>query len=438
MKTNFNPESTNKTINRVLTPGHRILAQDRYINNNTRQTGLNNNDLIIGVSGAGKTRSYVIPNILHSDESMIIVDTKNSLYRQLRSKLEQKGYHVWMLDVAHAEKSPMGYNPLRFIRRPRLPYSIEYNSQDIDMLSTYLCPIEDPRQPFWDYAARTYISIFIAYVLEALPEDEKHLGSVAKLQEYADTPAFNTLLNEWGLAYPDSYAVQKWNLYKNTSDAERTHASCLMIAGEKLGFFANKGIQDMFTNPNQIDFKEMSNHKTALFINVSDSDRSNDRFLNLLYTQALHELCDYADASPYGHLKVPVRFIMDDFASNAVIPDFDKIISVIRSREIYVSIILQSLTQLNSLYGDDRAKTIINNCDSCLYLGGQDVETARYISVKANKTVDNILNLPVNTAYLFVRGQKPEMLHKYCLEEDELYRRLQSSYYSSSYSASLY
>ena len=211
-----------------------------------------------------------------------------------------------------------------------------------------------------------------------------------------------------------------------------------MIAGEKLSFFANKGLQDMFTNPNQIDFKEMSNHKTALFINVSNSDRSNDRFLNLLYTQALHELCDYADASPYGHLKVPVRFIMDDFASNAVIPDFDKIISVIRSREIYVSIILQSLTQLNSLYGDDRAKTIINNCDSCLYLGGQDVETARYISVKANKTVDNILNLPVNTAYLFVRGQKPEMLHKYCLEEDELYRRLQSSYYSSSYSASLY
>lgn len=426
-----------KTVNSVLTPECRILAQNKYLNNNTRHTGLNNNDLIIGVSGAGKTRGYVIPNILHSNESMIIVDTKNSLYDQLASQLSQKGYNVWMLNFAQAEQSPMGYNPLNYIRRPKDSHSIEYNSQDIDMLSTYLCPIEDSHQPFWDYSSRVYMSIFIAYVLEALPEEEKHLGSVARLQACASSPVFSALLREWELTHPESYAVQKWNLYKNTTDADRTHACSLMIAGEKLGCFSNKGIQKMFTNPNQIDFKTMGKHKTALFINVSDSDRSTDRLLNLLYSQALHELCDLADSYKTGQLTVPVRFIMDDFASNAVIPDFDKIISVIRSREIYVSLILQSLTQLDSLYGNDRAKTIINNCDSCLYLGGQDVETARYISIKANKTIDNILNLPVNTAYLFVRGQKPELVDKYHLEEDELYQSLYPSH-DSSYSAPLY
>ena len=109
--------------------------------------------------------------------------------------------------------------------------------------------------------------------------------------------------------------------------------------------------------------------------------------------------------------------MMDDFATNAVISNFDKIISVVRSRDIYLSIILQSITQLNSMYGKDCAMTIINNCDTCLYLGGQDVETARYIGIKANKTTDSILSLPIDTALLFVRGQKPKQVTKYNIDD---------------------
>lgn len=180
-------------------------------------------------------------------------------------------------------------------------------------------------------------------------------------------------------------------------------------------------------HPDIPDFRSLGRRKIALFINVSDTDRSNDKLLNLLYSQALHELYDSADCSPDGRLKVPVRFIMGDFAANAVIPDFDKVISVIRSREIYVSLILQSLSQLNSMYGKDRAMTIINNCDSCLYLGGQDVDTARYIAVKASKTANNILTLPIDAALLFIRGQKPQQVTKYRLEEDPLYLELVSA-----------
>lgn len=183
----------------------------------------------------------------------------------------------------------------------------------------------------------------------------------------------------------------------------------------------------LLDHPDIPDFRSLGRRKIALFINVSDTDRSNDKLLNLLYSQALHELYDSADCSPDGRLKVPVRFIMDDFAANAVIPDFDKVISVIRSREIYVSLILQSLSQLNSMYGKDRAMTIINNCDSCLYLGGQDVDTARYIAVKASKTANNILTLPIDAALLFIRGQKPQQVTKYRLEEDPLYLELASA-----------
>ena len=415
-----------KPVSTTLNDNHRILAQGRYINNNTWQTGLNNNDLIIGVSGAGKTRGYVIPNILHSNESMVIVDTKNTLSRRLSPHLKKEGYEVWNLNFAKMDQSPMGYNPLSCIER-YTDQSYPYNTQDIEMLAEYLCPIECDKDPFWDYSARMFMATLIAYVMEALPENEKHLGSVAEIQEFMAKSMFKSLITEWGDAFPESYALQKWKLYKGTDSADKTHACIRMFVGEKLSSYTSKGALKMFSNPHQVDFRSLGRRKIALFINVSDTDRSNDKLLNLLYSQALHELCDSADCSPDGRLKVPVRFIMDDFASNAVIPDFDKVISVIRSREIYVSLILQSLSQLDSMYGKDRAMTIINNCDSCLYLGGQDVETARYIAVKANKTADTILTLPIDAALLFVRGQKPQQVTKYSLEEDPLYLELVSA-----------
>ena len=133
----------------------------------------------------------------------------------------------------------------------------------------------------------------------------------------------------------------------------------------------------------------------------------------LFRSQALQGLCRSADRDyPDHRLPVSVRFILDDFATNTVIPDFDSIISVIRSREIYVSIIIQSLSQLEGLYGHAKAMTIINNCDNCLYLGGQDVETASYFSLKMNRTVDTILNLPLDAAILFTRGQRPRRVEK--------------------------
>lgn len=404
---------------------NRILAQDKYINNNTWETGLNNNDLIIGVSGAGKTRSYVIPNIMESDNSIIVVDTKNQLYKKLEPELKSRGFLIWNLNLANMRDSAIGYNPLNYIGKEQVMVDgkkvTRYNSQDIEMLAQNICPLECMKDPFWDYAAAMQASTLIAYILEALPENEHHLGKVARLQELLGTDTLDVLMEEWELLHPESFAVKKWHLFKDTKAADKTNASAAFILGEKLSPFSNPECEQLFIHKFQVDFKYMGTRPTALFINVSDSNRANDRLLNLLYAQALHELCEFADSQDDGRLPVPVRFIMDDFASNAVIPDFDKIISVIRSREIYVSLILQSLTQLDSMYGEQRAKTIINNCDTCLYLGGQDVNTAKYISIKANKTVDNILNMPVGDAWLFVRGQKPQQVTKFRLEQYDLF-----------------
>ena len=149
------------------------------------------------------------------------------------------------------------------------------------------------------------------------------------------------------------------------------------------------------------------------------------RLANIFYTQALHTLCELADKSPGHRLKVPVRFYLDDFASNVVIPDFDRIISVIRSREISVSVIIQSLSQLESLYGQAKAVTILNNCDNMLCLGaGRDISTAKYISQQVNKPVSAVLNTPLSEAWLLTRGEAARKVRKYDLKQHSLYDRL--------------
>ena len=164
-----------------------------------------------------------------------------------------------------------------------------------------------------------------------------------------------------------------------------------------------------------------------IFLSVSDSDRSQDVLINLFYTQALQYLMDAADRQPDSRLPIPVRFILDDFSTNTVIPDFDKIISVIRSREIYVSVVIQSLSQLEGLYSHAKAQTIINNCDHCLYLGGTDTRTAQYFAEKFNCQVSTVLNLPLDTLFIFERGSEPRKARKYELNQDEVYRGLMES-----------
>lgn len=206
--------------------------------------------------------------------------------------------------------------------------------------------------------------------------------------------------------------------------ADRTQACIQGILAEKLSTLTFDGVADLFTRPEQMDFAALGRERIALFLTISDTDRSMDPLAALLYTQALQALCTEADRMPEHRLTIPVRLYLDDFAANVTIPDFDKIISVIRSREISVSVILQSLSQLESLYGHPRAQTILSGCDNMLYLGGQDVETAQYISTKANKPASSILNMPLDAAWLFMRGAEPKQVRKYDLSSHPRYYKL--------------
>lgn len=401
--------------------GYRILADGVTVSNDTWATGLANHDLIIGPTGGGKTRSYVLPNLLSSQESFVVTDTKGSLRRQVGGILERGGFRVLELDFTDVLHSPWGYNPLRFIR-----WDSErkcWNEQDIITVAAALVPVTSRTDPFWDLSARNYAEALIGYTLDNLPREEHTLVSVAQLFAEAESGVLDELMREYCTICPDSFAAMRWKFLQGGRKADKTYSSILAILSQKLSNFSFGGVQQLFTNKNQIDFAAISQEPTAVFIHVSDCDFSLQNLTSLFYTQALQMLIAEADIRPDNRLRIPVRLYLDDFA-NLIIPDMDKTISVIRSREISVSIVLQSVTQLEGLYGHDKAMTIIDNCDHLLYLGSQSVETARFIGAKANKPASAILNMALGKAWLFERGALPREVKKYDLTRHPLYRLL--------------
>ncbi len=395
--------------------GYRILAKDIYVSNDTRKTMLNNNDLIIGPSGCGKTGGYVIPNIRSNSGSIVIADTKGQLHKMLRSELESAGYTVKVLDFVNLSKS-CSYNPMDYVSHGSTFGS--YREQDVYTISNAIMPMMDKDEPFWENSAKTLIACFIAFAIEALPRPEQNLCSVLKMARLAIDRRSNTetpcdrMFEELSIDNPNSFAVKLYHSLKSSFDAEKMWASIMQFVVEALKMFDFSEARQMFLSKDRFRIQDLGRKKMVLFVNVSDTDRAFDNLINVFYTQLFQVLCAEADKNEDGRLRVPVRVILDDFATNVHIPYFENIISVIRSRDISVSLILQSITQLEVMYSKAKSLTIINNCDHLLYLGGLDVETARFISMKANRSTDTILNMRLNDAFLFERGTKPRMVEK--------------------------
>ena len=250
---------------------YRILAHDHAISNDTWLTGLNNNDLIIGPSGAGKTRGYVKPNILQCSESMVITDTKGALRPDVGTALEQQGYKVVEINLADCDSSPCGYNPLACIRQDREGH---YREQDILTLAACMVPVESRHDPYWELTARIYLESAVSYVLEALPEGERHLGSVVRLAgEMGRDGRYKALMRELEVVDPGSFALSRYRLFQSVSEsAEKTAACIFSFLASKLAPFSFGDAVRVFTNPERINIKELGRKKTAVFLNISDTD----------------------------------------------------------------------------------------------------------------------------------------------------------------------
>ena len=349
-----------------------------------------------------------MPNLQNAEGSIVVSDTKGQLYRLMKNHLEKMGYKVCCLDLVNPQNS-CGYNPLSAIRKHQNGKVFE---QDILTLANTIVPELDKHEPFWSLAAAGYIAFLVAYCLEALEPKLHNLISVCCLHDMFIRPNGDLAFAEFFEAHPDSFTARKYNKVSSIRNVEKTWNCICEFANRALEPFDFHEAETIFSGENSFDIEHLGKEKIALFINTSDTNRTFDNIANLFYTQTLQLLCSQADKNKTGRLDVPVRIIMDDFASGARIPDFDKIISVIRSRDISVSIIIQSLSQLESLYSHSEAITIINNCDHILYMGSRDVETAGFIAYHLQRTPETVLSLPRDKMILLQSGEQGRIVEK--------------------------
>jgi type IV secretion system protein VirD4 len=380
-----------------------ILAKDQYYDLNSIYTKINNNVLVVGPSGSGKTRSVVIPNILQAVGSYIISDPKGNLYDKYNEYLKEKGYRVLRLDFINPEKS-IHYNPFNYI----------HNTRDIIKYSNMLLFSDKNKvnstEPYWDLAAKELLTSLLSYLIEFTPENYHTIENVlrlamnCKISENGRKSVTEQLMAIAEQKNPNSFAVRKFN--QVMVGATKTIQSILVTLTMRLGNLDFPELNDMMLY-DEVDITSIGTTKTALFVVISDTDRSMDNIANLFFTQAMNELCYFADNYCENNaLPIHTRFIMDDFATNVQIFDFPRMISSYRSRNISSMLMIQTESQLEQLYGYDK-NTIIGNCDTYLYLGGNDLETAEHISKRTNLPLKKILYMPIGTNWIFRRGEEP-------------------------------
>lgn len=388
--------------------GERIFASEVSVSNDSRQTRLNNNDLIIGGSGSGKTGGYIYNLLLNPYGSMIVSDTKGLLHRIFAEPLKKQGYRVQVLDFVNPSQS-IAYNPLSYIRINEFG---EPNEADIAKLASIIMPKLHANEPFWELAGTRYIGILIGYVLEMEETEFATMVAVCRAHRKLCTENGRKQFEMWAGMHPDSFPARKYRQMIESMKVETMWNSIMEFVNQALDMFDYREYAPIWDEAGSVDIARMGHEKTVLFLNSSDNDKSMHFMCNLFHTQAMQVLLAEADRTKDGRLPVPCRLILDDFAATARIDDFDNLISIIRSREISVSIIIQSLSQLNHMYSVHSANTILNNCAHVLYLSGKDQDTMQYVADYLNQTVHTVLKLPKDKAVFIEEGTQARVVSK--------------------------
>ena len=349
-----------------------ILAEDNYLPLDKRG---NVNVLVVGGSGSGKSASYSIPNAYQMLGSYVFTDPKGELYDKTAGFLKKNGYDIKVLNLVNPENSD-GYNPLMHIK----------NDIDVDVVAHTIVKGQESEgkssDPFWDDTAEMLLKSLIYYLLATRPPEEQNLASCAELVRAANNNSGNNMLTELMNELPmDNPARTNYKSIEIASD--KTYSSILSTLQSKLGKFDSKEIAEV-TSTNTIDFDDIANHKTAVYVISSDTHTAYNFLLTIFFSQMIQQLYNYADMNG-GTLKTRTYFILDEFANIGQIPDFDKKISTSRSRGISFSVILQNLDQLEAVY-EKSYETIMGNCDTHVFLGSNSFKTVEYFSKQLGET----------------------------------------------------
>lgn len=421
---------------------NKLLTQNVAIGLNAKKHRRNLNTLVIGGSGAGKTRFFCKPNLMQCcRNSYFVLDPKGEIVRDVGELLSQKGYEVRVLDLISMEKSHC-YNPFVYLQ----------SDNDIQRLVTNLFKATTPKgsqsnDPFWDTSASMLLSALVYYLHYEAPEDEQNFamvmemlraGAIENEEDSRPTP-LDYLFADLEMDRPDHIALKYYRSYH--AGSAKTLKSIQITLAARLEKFNLESLAAL-TCTDELDLASMGEKKVALFAIIPDNDSSFNFLVSILYTQLFQQLFFSADHIHGGALPIPVHFLMDEFANVSLPDDFDKILSVMRSRGVSVSIILQNLAQLKALF-EKQWESIVGNCDEFLYLGGNEQSTHKYVSELLGKetidtntygkssgrsgnystnyqisgrellTPDEVRMLDNQYAILFIRGERPVMDFKY-------------------------
>ena len=421
---------------------NKLLTQNVAIGLNAKKHRRNLNTLVIGGSGAGKTRFFCKPNLMQCcRNSYFVLDPKGEIVRDVGELLSQKGYEVRVLDLISMEKSHC-YNPFVYLQ----------SDNDIQRLVTNLFKATTPKgsqsnDPFWDTSASMLLSALVYYLHYEAPEDEQNFamvmemlraGAIENEEDSRPTP-LDYLFADLEMDRPDHIALKYYRSYH--AGSAKTLKSIQITLAARLEKFNLESLASL-TCTDELDLATMGEKKVALFAIIPDNDSSFNFLVSILYTQLFQQLFYSADHIHGGALPVPVHFLMDEFANVSLPDDFDKVLSVMRSRGVSVSIILQNLAQLKALF-EKQWESIVGNCDEFLYLGGNEQSTHKYVSELLGKstidtntygkssgrsgnystnyqisgrellTPDEVRMLDNQYAILFIRGERPVLDFKY-------------------------
>ena len=319
-------------------------------------------------SGSGKSASYSIPNAAQMLGSYVFTDPKGELYDKTAGYLKKHGYDIKVLNLVNPANSD-GYNPLMHVA----------SELDVDVIANTVVKgqaAEGKSDPYWDDMAEMLLKALIYYLIATRPEEEQNLASCSEMVRAANNNGGSNLLTELINQLPYDHPARMY--YKSIEIApEKTYGSILSSLQSKLGKFDSKEIAEV-TSTDTINFEDIGNKKTAVYVISSDTHTAYDFLLTIFFSQMIQQLYNYADLNG-GRLKVPVFFILDEFANIGRIPDFDKKISTSRSRGIQFSVILQNLDQLEAVY-EKSYETIMGNCDTHVFLGSNSFKTVEYFS----------------------------------------------------------
>ena len=419
---------------------NKLLTQNVRIGLDGKKHGRNLNVLVIGGSGAGKTRFYCKPNLMQANTSFVVLDPKGEQLRDTGHLLKTQGYEIRVLDLINMDRSHC-YNPFVYLR----------NDNDVQRLVTNLFKATTPKgsqtnDPFWDTAAQMLLLALMFYLLYEAPYEEQNFAMVMEMiragevDEVNNLPsALDNLFNDLRKTDPYHISLKYYDAYH--TGAAKTIQSIQITLASRLEKFNLESLAKL-TITDEMDLEQLGEKKYAIFALIPDNDTSFNFLVSMLYTQLFQQLFEVADKKYGGSLPVHVHFLMDEFANVSLPDDFDKILSVMRSRGVSVSIILQNLAQLKALF-EKQWESIVGNCDEFVYLGGNEQATHKYVSELLGKetidqdtfnrtfgsrgsytrngslqgrdlmTSDEVRLLDNRNAILFIRGERPVMDLKY-------------------------